>query len=153
MCPFCVSYSELKFVPSRPCRGVGGKPKIVAKHDPSVSNSAWESVFRWTWTSILLPENWVSWISPNIWRDTVSKWTCQLLKEGKQSWKNPVLCMLGLSSTIIRVRERSDQESSPMKRLPWRMSTIEHRWRQLVHAKSPVSARGVSAIRPGSFFF
>jgi len=27
-------------------RGVGGKPKIVAKPDPSVSNSAWESIFQ-----------------------------------------------------------------------------------------------------------
>jgi len=26
--------------------GVGGKPKIVAKRDPSVSNSAWESIFQ-----------------------------------------------------------------------------------------------------------
>jgi len=26
--------------------GVGGKPKIVAKPDPSVSNSAWESIFQ-----------------------------------------------------------------------------------------------------------
>jgi len=39
-----------------------------------------ESFFRWTRTSIL-PENWVSWVSPNIWRDTVSKWTHRLLKE------------------------------------------------------------------------
>jgi len=37
--------------------------------------------FRWTWTSILLSQNWVSWISPNNWRDTVSKWTQWLLKE------------------------------------------------------------------------
>jgi len=36
---------------------------------------------------ILLPENWVSWISPNIWRDTVSKWTHRLLKEsGPWEW-------------------------------------------------------------------
>jgi len=27
-------------------RGVGGKSKIVAKPDPSVSNSAWESIFQ-----------------------------------------------------------------------------------------------------------
>jgi len=27
-------------------RGVGGKPKIVAKRHPSVSNSAWESIFQ-----------------------------------------------------------------------------------------------------------
>ena len=33
-------------------RGVGGKPQIVAKPDPSVSNSAWKAFFRWTWTSI-----------------------------------------------------------------------------------------------------
>jgi len=26
--------------------GVRGKPKIVAKRDPSVSNSAWESIFQ-----------------------------------------------------------------------------------------------------------
>jgi len=61
--------------------GVGSKPKIVHKRDPSVSNSAWKAFFRWTWTSILLPENWVSWISPNIWRYTVAKWTHRLMKE------------------------------------------------------------------------
>jgi len=27
-------------------RGVGGKPKIAAKRDPSVSNSAWERIFQ-----------------------------------------------------------------------------------------------------------
>jgi len=27
-------------------RGVGGKPKIVAKRHPSVTNSAWESIFQ-----------------------------------------------------------------------------------------------------------
>ena len=26
--------------------GVGGEPKIVAKRDPSISNSAWESIFQ-----------------------------------------------------------------------------------------------------------
>jgi len=31
---------------SGPERGVGGKPKIVAKPDPSVSNSAWVSIFQ-----------------------------------------------------------------------------------------------------------
>jgi len=60
-------------------RGVGGNPKIVAKRDPSVSNSAWKAFFRWTWTAILLPENWVSWISPNMWQDTVSH---RLMNEG-----------------------------------------------------------------------
>jgi len=34
-------------VQSIPLEGwVGGKPKIVAKRDPSVSNSAWESIFQ-----------------------------------------------------------------------------------------------------------
>jgi len=27
-------------------RGVGGEPKIVAKRDPSVSTSAWDSIFQ-----------------------------------------------------------------------------------------------------------
>jgi len=45
---------------TRTARGVGDKPKIVAKPDPSVSNSAWESIFQITWACILLPENWVS---------------------------------------------------------------------------------------------
>ena len=40
-----------------------------------------KAFFRWTWHSILLPENWVSWISPNIWQDTGSKWTHRLQKE------------------------------------------------------------------------
>ena len=30
-----------------------------------------------------------------------------------------------------------------IERLPWRMSTIEHQSRQLLHAESPVPARGV----------
>jgi len=63
-------------------RRVGGEPRIRAKRDRSVSNSAWKAFFRWTWTSILLLKNWVPWISPNIWQDTVSKWTHRLLKEG-----------------------------------------------------------------------
>jgi len=40
-----------------------------------------KAFFRWTWTCILLPENWFSWISPNFWRDTIFKWTHRLLKE------------------------------------------------------------------------
>jgi len=47
-----------------------------------------KAFFRWTWTSILLPENWVSWMSPNIWRDTVSKWTHRLRKEGNNLQRN-----------------------------------------------------------------
>jgi len=42
---------------------------------------------------------------------------------------------------------------SVMERLPWRMSTIEHRQRQLLHAESPVPARDVLTIRPGPVFF
>ena len=55
-------------------RGVGGKPKIVEKQwHPWFPIPPRKAFFRWTWTCILQPENWDSWISPNIWRDTVSK--------------------------------------------------------------------------------
>jgi len=40
-----------------------------------------------------------------------------------------------------------------MERLPRRFHIVEHRQRQLLHAESPVPARGVSAIRPGPVFF
>jgi len=95
-------------------RGVGGKPKIVAKRDPSVSNSAWKAFSRWTWTSSLLHENWVSKFS-NI-SEYLARYGIQMdpsvTGRSRQSGKKPVLCMLGLLSTIIRGRERADQKSA-----------------------------------------
>jgi len=41
-----------------------------------------QSIFQMKMSSILLPGNWVFWISLNIWRDSVSKWTHWLNKEG-----------------------------------------------------------------------
>ena len=38
-----------------------------------------------------------------------------------------------------------------IKRLPWRVSTYEHQYRRILHAESPVPAKGVWAIRPGAF--
>ena len=40
------SLSDQKMLWCVSARGVGGEPKIVAKRDPSVSNSAWESIFQ-----------------------------------------------------------------------------------------------------------
>jgi len=40
-----------------------------------------------------------------------------------------------------------------MEILPWQFNIVDHRLRQLLHAESPVPARGVSAIRPGPVFF
>jgi len=37
---------------------VGGEPKIVAKRDPSVSNSPGKAFFRWTWTFIWARGKW-----------------------------------------------------------------------------------------------
>ena len=60
--------------------------------------------------------------------------------------------MLRLISTIIRGRERSDQESVTHEKIAL---AHEHNWvliSQFLHANSPVLARGVSAIQPGPFF-
>ena len=108
-------------------RGVGGKPKILAKRDPSFSNSTWESIFRMNVHFYLLPENWVPWISPNIWRDTVSKWTHRLLKEGN-NLERSLFCarwgcyprLSGGGSELIKVVPLVD-------RLPRRFHIIEHR--------------------------
>jgi len=56
-----------------------------------------KAIFRWTCASILLPENWVSWIFPNIWRDTVSKWTHRLLQE---VYNRKEACILHVGAVI-----------------------------------------------------
>ena len=109
-----------------PVWGVGGKPKIVAKRNPSVSNSAFKAFFRWTWTSILLPKNWVSWISPNIWRDTVSKWTHGLMKEADNLERGLYCACLGCYPRLSGGGSELIKKVLLMKRFPWRMSTIEH---------------------------
>ena len=107
-------------------RGVGGQPKIVAKRDSSVSNSAWKAFFRWTWTSILLPKSWVSSISPNIWRDTVSKWTHRLIKEAGNLERGLYCACLGSYPRLSGEGSDLIKKVLVLKRLPLRMSTIEH---------------------------
>jgi len=96
-------------------QGVGGKPKIVAKRDLSVYNSAWRAFFRWTLNFILLPEDWVCWLSPNIWRDTVSKWTHRLLKE-VAIWKEA--CIVHVGAFIHDYQ--GDEASWSRKCLSWK---------------------------------
>ena len=103
---------------------MGGKPKIVAKHDPSVSNSAWKALFRWKLTSILLTENWVSWISPNIWRNTVSKWTYWLLKEGDNLERS---CIVHVGAIFHDYQE----DGASWSRKCWSWKDCPDAWAQL----------------------
>jgi len=74
----------------------------------------------------------------------------------ERSQQKEVSSLLGLLSTIIRGGEQSDQESATCRKI---ILPNEHQWapitstRQLLHAESPVPARGVWAIRPGSVLF
>ena len=94
--------------------------------------------FRWTWTSILLPENRVSWISPNIWRDTVSKCTHRLLKEGNNLERSLYCACGGCYPRLSGGGSNLIKKVPMMERLPRRINIVEHRYRQLLHAKSNV---------------
>ena len=133
-------------------RGVGGKPKIVDKRDPSVSNFAWKAFFRWTWTSILLPELGFLNISEYLARCGIQM--DPLVNE--RSWpsgKKPVLCMLGLLSTIIRGRERSDQESVCQEKIAL---AHEHNWAPITSISAcevdRISARRLGHPARAAFF-
>ena len=112
-----------------------------------------KAFFRWMWTSILLPENWVSWISPNICRDTVSKWTHRLMEEGDNLERSLYCACGGSYPRLSGGGSELIKKVSIMERLPRRFNIVQHRTRQLLHAKSPVPARVVSVIRPGPGFF
>jgi len=51
-------------------------------------------------------------------------------------------------STIIRRKEQFDQESATHGKIAQAINSIEHQFRQLLHAEWPVPARGALAIRP-----
>jgi len=51
--------------------------------------------FQKKWKKRVYFENWVSWISPNTWQDTVFKWTHRLLKEGNNLESN-LYCSCGV---------------------------------------------------------
>jgi len=83
-------------------------------------------VFRWTWTAILLPENWVSWISPNTWRDTVFKWTHRLLKEGNNLERSLICACGGCYPRISGRGSELIQKVPMMERLPRGFNIVEH---------------------------
>jgi len=86
-----------------------------------------KAFFRWTWACILLPENWVSWISPNIWRDTVSKCTHRLLKEGN-NLKRSLYCACGGSyPQLSGGGSELINKVLMMERLPRQFNIVEHR--------------------------
>ena len=124
---------------------MGGKPKIVAKRYPSVSNSTWKAFFRWTWTFIF-----TTWklgflnISEYLTRSGIQ--IDPLITERRwQSGKKHVLCKLGLLSTIIRGRERSDQERGSHEKIAL---AHEHNWALIMSTSAREVAR-TSARRLG----
>jgi len=90
---------------------VGGEPKIVYKHDPSVSNSAWESIFQMN-VDFHLTTCKLGFLNIS---EYLARYGIQMdplvAERSEQFGKKPVLCMWGQLSTIIRGRERVDQES------------------------------------------
>jgi len=79
--------------------------------------------FRQTWNSILLRENWVSDISPNIWRHMVSKWTHRLQKEADNPEKSLYCAGWGCYPRISGGGSNLITKVPMMERLPWRMSS------------------------------
>jgi len=90
----------------------GRQTKDCSQTYPSVSISAWKAFFRWTWNCIF-----TTWelgflnISKYLARNGIQM-DPLVTERSWQSGKKHVLYMLGLLSTIIRGRERSDQESA-----------------------------------------
>jgi len=125
-------------------RGVGGKPKILAKRDPSFSNCTWESIFRMNVHFCLLPENWVAWICRKIWRDTVT-WTHRLLKEGNYQERRLYYACWGSYPRFIRGRERADQKSATRGQI---VQAISHH-RTLITSTSAREVARTSARRLG----
>jgi len=85
-----------------------------------------ESIFQLKMSSILLPGNWVSCLSLNVWRDSVSKWTHWLNKEGDNLERSMYCVCWGSYPQLSGEGSHLIKKVSLMKRLPWRMSTIEH---------------------------
>ena len=89
---------------------MGVEPKIV-KLDPSVSNSAWESIFQMNVDFHFTARN-LGFL--NIF-EYLAKYGIEMeplvTERSLQSWKKHVLCMRGLLPTIMRGGEQADQES------------------------------------------
>jgi len=138
----------------KPVRGgVGGERKIVAKRDPSVCNSAWESIFQMnvdyhcpTWKLGYLN------ISEYLARYDIQM-DASFSERSWQSGKKPILCMLGLLSTIIRGRERADQKSATHGKIAL---AHEHNWALITSicacGVARTSARRLGQPAPASFF-
>jgi len=105
---------------------LGGNPKSVVNVILRFASLPGKLFFRWTWTSILLPKNWVSGIFLNIWRDKASKWTHQLLKEGNNLERSQSGASWGCYPRSSGGESNLIKKVPMMERLPWRMSTIEH---------------------------
>jgi hypothetical protein len=104
---------------------------------PTGVNSSWESIFQ---MNVDFP--FIAWklgflnIFEYLARYGI-KMDPSVNERRQQSGKKPVLCMLGLLSTIIFGRERADQKSAREGKIA---QAIHHRWTP----KTSTSARGVA---------
>ena len=71
-------------------------------------------------------------------------------KKHRQPWKNPLfwLSQWGCYPRFLVGGSYPVKKVSHMGRLPWKFDIIERYKRWLLHAESPVPARGIWAIRP-----
>jgi len=73
------------------------------------------------------PENWVPWISPNIWRDTVSKWTHRFLQEGNNLERSLSCACGGCYPRLSGGGSELIKKVPVMERFPRRFNIVEHR--------------------------
>jgi len=101
-------------------RGWRSKPRILRIPPGKVFS-------RQTLNSILLRENWVSEISPIIWGSTVSKCTHRLQKEVNNLGRSLCCASWGCYPRISGTGSNLIKKVPMTERLPWPVSTIEHR--------------------------
>ena len=98
----------------------------VEKQTDHSKDSAWESIFQTTWTSILPRENWVSGKPPNIWGHTVFKWTHQLQNEADNQERSLYCAGCGYYPRLSGGGSDLIQKVPMMGKLPRRLNIVEH---------------------------
>ena len=132
-CKYSIVKFSFKNIPST--RG-GRQTTDCSQTDPSVTNSAWESIFQ-----LNVDFHFTTWILGFL---NISEYLARYTERRKQSGKKPVLCKFGLLSTIIRGGEQSDQESVIVEKIAL---VHEHNWALITSTSAREVARA-SARRP-----
>jgi len=79
------------------------------------------------WLPFYYLYNWVFWTFPNIWRDTVSKWTHRLLKAGNNLKRSLYCACGGCYPGLSGGGSELIKKVPMMERLPMRFNIVAHR--------------------------